>query len=151
MCCDVAEDAAGADRGELLIISDESDTRTASDGELDGGVEGQSVGHAGFVDDQQGRRADRCRPVRQVAVVQGPGELGEGVGADPGLLAKDGGRGGRRGQAEHLAAVLGPGEGEGAHGGGLPAPAGAIASCRRAPEVHIWRTSGPAQHRVQCR
>ena len=23
----------------------------------------------------------------------------------------------------------------------FPAPAGAIASCRRAPEVHIWRTS----------
>ena len=40
MCCDVAEDTAGADRGELLIISDQPDTRTATDGELDGGVEG---------------------------------------------------------------------------------------------------------------
>ena len=67
---DVAEHAAGADRGELLIITDQSDTRTPIDGELDGGVEGQGVGHAGFVDDQQGRRADRCRPVRKVAVVQ---------------------------------------------------------------------------------
>ena len=37
---DVAEDAAGADRGELLIITDQPDTRPASDGELDGGVEG---------------------------------------------------------------------------------------------------------------
>jgi hypothetical protein len=27
---DVAEDTAGADRGELLIISDQSDVRTAS-------------------------------------------------------------------------------------------------------------------------
>jgi hypothetical protein len=52
---DVAEDAAGADRGELLIITDQSDTRTATDGELDGGVEGEGVGHAGFVDDHQGR------------------------------------------------------------------------------------------------
>ena len=51
--CDVAKHAAGADRGELLIISDQPDTRTATDGELDGGVEGQGVGHAGFVDDHQ--------------------------------------------------------------------------------------------------
>ena len=51
---------------------------------------------------------------------QRPGEFGEGVGADAGLLAEDGGRGSRRGEAEHLAAVLGPGQGEGAHGGGLP-------------------------------
>ena len=67
---DVAEDAAGADRGELLIITDQPDTRTAIDGELHGRVEDEGVGHAGFVDDQQGRRADRGRPVRQVAVPQ---------------------------------------------------------------------------------
>jgi hypothetical protein len=66
---DVAEDTAGADRGELLIISDQSDTHAAIDGELDGGVEGQGVGHAGFVDDQQGRPADCCRPLRKVAVL----------------------------------------------------------------------------------
>ena len=67
---DVAKHTAGADRGELLIISDQADARTPSDGELDGGVEGQGVGHAGFVDDHQGRRPDRCRPLRQVAVIQ---------------------------------------------------------------------------------
>ena len=44
---DVAEDTAGADRGELLIITDESDTRTAIDGELHRCVEGEGVGHAG--------------------------------------------------------------------------------------------------------
>ena len=33
---------------------------------------------------------------------------------------EDGGCGRGRGEAEHLAAVLGPGQGEGAHGGGLP-------------------------------
>ena len=71
MCCDVAEDAAGADRGELLIITDQPDTRTAIDGELHGRVEGEGVGHAGFIDDHQCRRADRGRPVRQVAVLVG--------------------------------------------------------------------------------
>jgi hypothetical protein len=52
-----------------LIISDQSDVRTAIDGELDGGVEGEGVGHAGFVDDHQGRWADRGRPVGQLAVL----------------------------------------------------------------------------------
>jgi hypothetical protein len=52
--CDVAKDAAGADRSELLIITNQPDTRTPIDGELHGGVEGQSVGHAGFIDDHQG-------------------------------------------------------------------------------------------------
>ena len=63
---DVAEDAAGADRGELLIITDQPDTRAATDGELDCGVEGEGVGHAGFVDDDQRRRSDPGRPVRQL-------------------------------------------------------------------------------------
>jgi len=49
----MSEDAAGAVRGELLIISDQSDTRTSTDGELHGRVEGEGVGHAGFIDDQQ--------------------------------------------------------------------------------------------------
>ena len=66
---DVAKDTAGADRGELLIISDQADTCTAIDGELYSRVEGEGVGHSGFVDDQQGRRADRGRPIRQVAVL----------------------------------------------------------------------------------
>jgi hypothetical protein len=121
---DVAKDAAGADRGELLIISDQSDTRTPADSELDGGVEGQSVGHAGFVNDHQGRRPDRCRPVGQVAILEGPGEFCECVGADAGLLAQNSGCGRGRGEADHLAAVLGPGECEGAHGGGFPGAGG---------------------------
>ena len=64
---DVAEDAAGANRSELLIITNQPDTRTALDSELDGGVEGDGVGHAGFVGDQQGRPPDRSRPLRKVA------------------------------------------------------------------------------------
>jgi hypothetical protein len=67
---DVAKHTAGADRGELLIITNQPDTGTPFDSELDGGVEGQSVGHSGFVDDHQCRRADRCHPVGQLAVVQ---------------------------------------------------------------------------------
>jgi hypothetical protein len=35
---DVTEDAAGADGGELLIITDEPDTRPAVNGVLDGDV-----------------------------------------------------------------------------------------------------------------
>ena len=60
---DVAEDAAGADGGELLIITDQPDTRPAVDGVLDGGVEGQGVGHPGLVDDDQGAPVDVRRPV----------------------------------------------------------------------------------------
>ena len=90
---DVAKHTAGADRRKLLIITDQSDTPTTTDGELDGGVEREGVGHAG-VDDHQGRWADHCRPV-EVAVVQGPGEFCESVGADAGLLCEDGGRGSR--------------------------------------------------------
>ena len=51
---DVAQHTAGADRGELLIIPDQPDTRTSIESEFDGGLEGQGVGHAGVVDDQQG-------------------------------------------------------------------------------------------------
>ena len=80
----VAEDAAGADRGELLIIADQADTGTATDGELDRGVEGQGVGYADFVDDQQCRRTDRRRPVGQVPVPQRPGQK-------PGLSVSEGG------------------------------------------------------------
>ncbi len=65
---DVAEDAASTDRGELLIITDQPDNRAATDGELDCGVEGEGVGHAGLVDDDQRRRSDPRRPVREIAV-----------------------------------------------------------------------------------
>jgi hypothetical protein len=41
---DVAEDTASADRGELLIITDQSDTDTSIDGDLHGRVEGEGVG-----------------------------------------------------------------------------------------------------------
>jgi hypothetical protein len=92
----------------LLIITDQPDTPTTSDHELHGRIEGDCVGHPGFVNDHQSRLPDPSGPFGQVAVVQRPGELGEGVGADAGLLGEDSGRGGRRSEAEHLTAVLGP-------------------------------------------
>jgi hypothetical protein len=52
-----------------LIITDQPDTGTSIDGELHGRVEGEGVSHPGFVDDQQRRRADRGRPVGQLAMV----------------------------------------------------------------------------------
>ena len=64
---DVAEHAAGADRGELLIITDQPDTAAATDDELDGGVQGEGVGHPGLVDDHQRGPADAFRPVGQVS------------------------------------------------------------------------------------
>ena len=64
---DVAEHAAGADRGELLIITDQPDTAAAADDELDGGVQGEGVGHPGLVDDHQRGPADAVRPVGQVS------------------------------------------------------------------------------------
>jgi hypothetical protein len=41
---DVAEYPAGADRGELLIISDQPHAATASHDEVDGGIQGEGVG-----------------------------------------------------------------------------------------------------------
>ena len=138
---DVAKDTAGADRGELLIISDQADTCTAADGELDCGVEGEGVGHAGFIDDQQGRPPNCCRPVGQFTVPQRPGEFGEGVGADAGLLGKNSGCGSGRGEAEHVATVLGPGQGDGTHGGGLPG----AGRCDRELQPGIRRAHLPDQ------
>ena len=51
---DVAEDAAGADGGELLVVTDQPDNPTAGNDEVDNGVEGEGVSHSGFIDDHQG-------------------------------------------------------------------------------------------------
>jgi hypothetical protein len=55
---------AGTDGSELLIITNQPDTRPTVESEMDGGVEGQSVGHPSFVDDDQRRRSDGGGPVR---------------------------------------------------------------------------------------
>jgi hypothetical protein len=91
---DVAEHPAGTDRGELLIITDQPDTATAADDELDGGVQGEGVGHAGFIDDHQRGPADALRPVGQVIVVDGPGELSQRFGWCTRVVAELSGCGG---------------------------------------------------------
>ena len=63
---DVTQHPAGADRSELLIITDQPNTAAAADDELDGRVQGEGVGHPGFVDDHQRRPADMFRPVGHV-------------------------------------------------------------------------------------
>jgi hypothetical protein len=54
-------------------------------------------------------------------MLQRPNQFRERVGADANLLAEDGSRRGRWGEADHVATVLGPGQGEGAHSSVLPA------------------------------
>ena len=99
---DVAEDAAGADRRQLLVVADEPDTSAAADDEVDGGVEGDGVGHPGLVDHHQAVGPDRRRPVGQVVVGDGPGEFGEGVGGGVDLVPQLGGRGGGGGEADDV-------------------------------------------------
>ena len=83
---DVAEDAASADRGELLIVTDQPDTRASIDGELHGRVEGEGVGHAGFVDDHQSRRTDRT--AQSVSPWSSAQVSLASVAADPGCSAR---------------------------------------------------------------
>lgn len=92
---DVAEDAAGADRGELLVVADEAHGAAAVEDELDDLVQRESVGHAGLVDDDEARRPDAIGPRGQwTPVVQGVGEEGHRVGVGVDLGAQLGGRGG---------------------------------------------------------
>ena len=86
---DVAEDAAGADRGKLLVITDQPNIPAASDNEADRGVKGKGVGHSGLVDHRQGRRPNFPGPVGQVMLIEGPGEFGEGIGDSADLEVSD--------------------------------------------------------------
>ncbi len=119
---DVTQDAAGADRRQLLVVTDQPDTRPTFEDVPDGGIQGEGVGHACFVDHDQRAGPDSGGPVRQVVVVDGPGELGESVGVGVDLGAQGGGRGRGGGEADHGAAGLLPRQREGAHGGSLARP-----------------------------
>ena len=122
---DVAEDAAGADRGELLVVADEAHRSAAVEDELDDLVQREGVGHAGLVDDDQARRPDVLGPRGERSpVVEGVGEEGHRVGVGVDLGAQLGGRGGRRCEADDGAAAVAPRGGEGAHGGGLAGAGG---------------------------
>lgn len=47
---DVPQDTAGADRRKLLVVPDEAHGPAAGDDEVDGGGQGQGVGHTRLVD-----------------------------------------------------------------------------------------------------
>ena len=120
---DIAEHPAGTDRGQLLIITDKPDAAAKADDELDGGVHGQGVGHAGFVDDHQARPADAFRQsgrsvwwMDQVSLanVRPVHRWRRGAGR----------RSGRRRQSDYLAAAVAPRPSQGAHGGGFPGASG---------------------------
>ena len=66
---DVAQDAAGADRGELLVVADQADAAAALEDELHGGVQGEGVGHPGLVDHHERRGVDAGHPVGQPSPV----------------------------------------------------------------------------------
>ncbi len=129
---DVAQDAAGADRGELLVVADEPDAAAALQDVGDGVVEGDGVGHAGFVDDHQGLGSDALVPGGGVAEAGGdvPDEFGERVVVAVHLGSELGCCGGGRGESDDVAAGRGPGHRQGVHGGGL------ARSGRRDRELH---------------
>ena len=70
---DVAQHAAGADRGELLVVADQADAAAALEDVLHGDVQGERVGHAGLVDHHERLGADAGDPVGQLAPVTDSG------------------------------------------------------------------------------
>jgi hypothetical protein len=86
---EVAQDAAGRDGGQLLVVADEAHAGPARQRVPDHGVQVEGAGHAGFVDDEQGVRTDGVEPVSGRIIgggrwaAAGVGELdqfGDGVG-----------------------------------------------------------------------
>ena len=69
---------------------DQAHPPTAAEDVGNGGVEGNGVSHARFVDQQQRLRADSVGPLRQWLLVgDGPGEPMQGVGLYAGGLPAD--------------------------------------------------------------
>lgn len=61
----LAQDAAGADRGQLLIVADQADGSTTADHSIDSRGEVEGAGHAGLVDDEERVLVDRVRTTRE--------------------------------------------------------------------------------------
>ena len=141
---DVAQHPTGTDRGELLVVTDQSHLRATLEREGDDRVQGEGVGHTGLVDDEQGVAVDGLGPGGEVGrrVFQGPHELGEGVRGHVDLLAQDGGGSGRGGQAQDLAAAVRPCVAQRTHGRRLARPGG------RDGQLHArWRNGHLADQR----
>ena len=114
---DVAQDTAGADCGELLVVADQPDGPAPVGDEADQPVQGDGVGHPCFVDHDESCGADPAGPLGGAlrVVVQVPENLGHGVRGCVDRLAEYRGRSGRGGQADDLPTAGGPGGGERAH------------------------------------
>src|SRR5215212_96996 len=138
---DVAKGAAGADRGELLVVSNQPYTAPAVDDVADGCVEGKGVGHARLVDDHQGRRPNARSPVGRcpwprdqlnlanVSVGQLICSPRTAAAAAEGARPRTVPPPAVHATASARIAVV------------FPAPAGAKPSCSRAADVAISRTS----------
>jgi hypothetical protein len=109
---DIAKDPAGADRAELLIVTDQPHTPAAAHHILHGGVQGNGVGHPGLINHHQRRPPNPC-PVGRIVVVDGPGEFGDGIGVGVKLVPELCGGGRRRGEPDHIPAGFSPGGGQG--------------------------------------
>ncbi|SHQ63950.1 Uncharacterised protein [Mycobacteroides abscessus subsp. abscessus] len=137
---DVAQDTAGTDGGELLIVADEHDRGAAAACMGDEGIEVQGGGHARFVDQDQGVVVDPVEPCghRQRGVRGAVHVLGERVCVGADLCAENlsGCCGGR--QPEYGSAAVDPCVRQHGHGGGL---AGAR-WCEREPHASSGAAEG---------
>jgi hypothetical protein len=87
---DVAKDTAGTNGGQLLIITDQPNTATAANNELDGGVQEKCVRHPGLIDQDQHRGTNPVNPLwgLVIQVLEGPHEFGEGVAGRTGVVVE---------------------------------------------------------------
>jgi hypothetical protein len=145
---DIAQNTAGADRRELLIITDQPDAASSLHDEVDCGVEGEGVGHTRFVDDHQHGLGGAGGPVGQVAVINGPAQLRQRVGRRTDALAELGGCCGRGRESEHLAAAVGPRPGKGAQGRGFTRPSRCNSELQPGPR-HAHRADQGCLSRIQ--
>ena len=122
---DVAQDAAGADRGELLVVADEPDAAaavrmrlTTVSRERVSAMPASSMMTRVLGSDLLQAQSGRSPVLRCQASLARVSVVAADLFAEPGC--GDGGGG----EADHGAAGVGPGAGEGVHGGGLAGPGG---------------------------
>ena len=82
---DVAQHPACADRGELLVVADQTNRPAPGQHERDRLVQVRGAGHAGFVDHDERVGADGGEPVAPAGEVRSVGDLGVAAGREPGL------------------------------------------------------------------